>query len=105
MSGLIHFRAGDAVNNTPVSSAEPLPVADAGGAPYTGAVALTVGTSAAAGRGLAIVCTAAGAVSVTFPDASVLVFPVQTGLTVLPFKVTRVNTSGTTATATYANLG
>jgi hypothetical protein len=77
---------------------------DAGAAAFTGAVAMTVGTTYQAGRSLFINCTVAGNVSVTFFDGSALVVPVNVGVTILPFAVTRVNSSGTTATATYANL-
>lgn len=73
-------------------------------APISGAVAMTVATSYAEGRQLLINCTVAGNVAVTFADNSVLVIPVPTGLTILPWAVTAVNTSGTTATATYASL-
>ena len=69
-----------------------------------GSVALTVGTIYAAARQLFINCTVAGNVSVTFTDASTLVIPVVVGITTLSWAVTAVNTSGTTATATYANL-
>ena len=70
----------------------------------TGAVAMTVGTSYAEARQLFINCTAAGNVALTFTDSTVLVVPVLAGLTILPWAVTAINTSGTTATATYANL-
>ena len=72
--------------------------------PFYGATALTVGTAATAGRALRISCTAAGNVSVTYSDASTDTFPVNVGLSIIPGEFTTVNTSGTTATATYANL-
>lgn len=66
--------------------------------------ALVVGTAAKEGRQLQIVCTVAGNVAVTFPDGSINTIPVGAGLTTLPWAVVKINTSGTTATATYANL-
>lgn len=53
---------------------------------------------------LAVICTVAGNVKVGFMDGSTLVFPVAIGLTLLPFRVAQVFTTGTTATATYAGL-
>lgn len=58
-------------------------------------VALTTPT-----RGLVVVCTQAGNLSVQFANASVLTFPVNAGISILPFDVTTVVSSGTTATAT-----
>ena len=56
MAGLIHFRASDNLNNTPVSAANPLPTVVAGGsagnpngnpaAPYTGQQTLTATAAA-----------------------------------------------------------
>lgn len=80
-------------------------VYDANNAPYSGVVALTPGTpTASLGRSIGIVCTVAGNVSLTLQDGSTYVVPVAVGFQTLPFAVTQVNTSGTTATATYANL-
>lgn len=73
-------------------------------APYAGAAALTVGTAAAVGRAVGVVCTVAGNVALTLADASTITVPVAVGFTVLPFAATTVNTSGTTATASYYNL-
>lgn len=70
----------------------------------TGVVAVTVGTTYAVGRQLLINCSIAGNVSVTFQDTSVLIFPVNAGLTILPWAITSVTTANTTATATYAIL-
>jgi len=81
-----------------------LDVSSADSQAFTGAVAMTVGASYAPGRSILIDATAAGNVSLTFFDGSTLVVPVNAGITILPFAVTAVNTSGTTATATYANL-
>lgn len=71
---------------------------------YGGSSALTVGTAAAPGRALAVVATVAGNVSATLSGGSTLVFPVPVGLTIIPLSVSEINSSGTTATATYANL-
>lgn len=84
-----------------IEAAKPSPVDDA---PYTGSIALTVGVAAAAGRVILINASVAGNVSLLLADGSTLVVPVNAGLTLLPFKVTQVNSGGTTATATYTNL-
>jgi hypothetical protein len=57
-----------------------------------------------AGREFLINCTVAGNVKVAFSDASTLTIPVAVGLTVLPWAIIQVFVTGTTATATYANL-
>ncbi len=72
--------------------------------PIQGVVPLTVGTAAAAGRGLRIICTTAGNVAIQFVNGSTDTIPVSVGLTILNFAVTEILSSGTTATATYANL-
>lgn len=70
-----------------------------------GATPMTVGGAAvAAGRLLFVNCEAAGNVSVTFVDNSTLIVPVSPGPQFLPLAVTKINATGTTATATYANL-
>ena len=49
-------------------------------------------------------CTNAGNVSITYSDGSTDTIPVAAGvLTVLRAAITKVNSSGTTATATYEN--
>lgn len=72
--------------------------------PYQGAVAMVVGTAQTAQRAVRIACTAAGNVSFTYTDGTTDVIPVQVGLSVWAGAITTVNTAGTTATATYANL-
>lgn len=57
------------------------------------------------GRYFLIICTVAGNVKVGFVDGTTLVFPVGVGLTILPWRVKQVFSTGTSATATYANLG
>ena len=71
---------------------------------FTGVTAMTVGTVYPVGRSLFINCTVAGNVKMLFFDGSTLTFPVSAGPTILPFAVTEIVSSGTTATATYANL-
>jgi len=71
---------------------------------FRGASPLAVGTAALAGRQLLIVCTTAGNVSVKFVDGSTLVVPVAVGVTSFTWEVVKINTSGTTATASYYNL-
>lgn len=109
-SGVFNVAAtGVSATSTAVS---PLPagtnnigfVTDSANIPVPGVTPLTVGTPATAGRSLAINCTVAGNVSMTFSDASTLTIPVSVGLTILPFAITTINASGTTATATYTNL-
>ena len=72
--------------------------------PNFGSVDFSVGTTYAPTQSLMVKCTVAGNVAVTMADGSVLVIPVPTGLTQLDLSISKVNTSGTTATATYAGL-
>lgn len=69
--------------------------------------ALTASDSAAnnvaVGKYIQIICTVAGNVVLVQP-AGLNTVPVAVGLTVLPYAVMRVNTTSTTATATYANI-
>jgi hypothetical protein len=97
-SGLLGWLSGiyKAIINT-------LTTADLNTASVPGRIAITVGTPVAAGRSFCAICTAAGNVSVTFADTSVGAYPLAVGVNVFPFQVTEVNTSGTTATATYEN--
>jgi hypothetical protein len=84
-------------------NAADLNVTDASGASVTGRVALTVGTPGTAGRMFCAICTTAGNVSVTFSNASTGVYPLAVGINAFPWQITEVNSSGTTATATYEN--
>jgi hypothetical protein len=81
-----------------------MPTADLGGASYAGSTALVVGTAATAGRAVLINCTVAGNVAMTLSDASIITVSLPIGVFVLPFAATKINTAGTTATATYWNL-
>jgi hypothetical protein len=72
----------------------------ADGVPVSGVGAMTPDVATTAGRGVQIICTVAGNVSLTFTDTSIQVIPVAVGLTRLPDAVTTLNSSGTTATVT-----
>lgn len=56
------------------------------------------------GRQIAIKCTVAGNVKLGLYDNTTITIPVNVGLSVLPWIVTQVWVTGTTATATYLNL-
>jgi hypothetical protein len=69
----------------------------------SGVAAITVGAGAiATGRQLAVNCTVAGNITVTFQDGSTYTAPVGVGLTIFPWSVSGV--ASATATATYANM-
>jgi hypothetical protein len=86
---------------TVVDFDNPLPIAERS---FRGAVTITPGTDQPPRRGIAIVCTSSGTVRLRLADGSELPVPVSTGLTILPFQVSTVVPTGTTATASYANL-
>ncbi|MDR9846994.1 hypothetical protein [Herbaspirillum huttiense] len=69
-----------------------------------GSAAVAVDTDVTPGRQLKINCTVAGFVSVTFADGSTDTISVGTGTSILPWAVKKINSAGTTATATYSNL-
>lgn len=50
-----------------------------------------------------VTCTVAGNVSVDLESNNTLVFRVEVGQSILALAVSRVNSTGTTATATYYN--
>lgn len=56
------------------------------------------------GRLFAVHCTVAGDITIRLRDASPHVIAVDVGYSAFPFAVIGVNTTGTTATATYSNL-
>lgn len=70
-------------------------------------VALTASDSVSSnvdpGKYFQCVCTVAGNVVLIMPGGTNTI-PVAVGLTVLPYGVMRVNSTNTTATATYANI-
>ncbi|MGH6956244.1 MAG: spike base protein, RCAP_Rcc01079 family [Caulobacteraceae bacterium] len=70
------------------------------------AVGTTIGVYATPIRAILIVCTGAGNVSLTLADGSTVALTgLPVGIYVLPLQVTEVNSSGTTATASYWDLG
>jgi hypothetical protein len=90
---------------TPSTLTNSAPVQDTNSAAFLGEVTLVVGTEdIAPRRSLKAVCTSPGNVSVTYADASIGVWPVVVGVQTLPVSITTVNSSGTTASCTYANL-
>jgi hypothetical protein len=75
------------------------------GLPARGAKALTANdTEGPMGHLFAVKCTVAGDVSLTLQDGSTHVIGVVVGYSTFPYCVRKVNSSGTTATATYANM-
>lgn len=69
-----------------------------------GAVPIALDTPAPPGAKFVVNATVAGNVSVTFRDGSAHVMAVPIGYTAYDYEIRQVNTAGTTATATYANL-
>lgn len=84
-----------------VDPANPLPAAER---PWQGAVALVVNTDQSPRRGIALIATIAGSVTLKLADDSLIAVPVDPGLTILPFAVKTIQSSGTTATLTAYNL-
>ena len=74
---------------------------------FRGAKALTKSDldagDTAPGAGLICICSGAGNVKFKTVDGSTPTYPIAVGLTILPFQVVRVFTTGTTATATFEN--
>jgi hypothetical protein len=82
-----------------------LAVADSQSAPFLGAVAMTVGTTYAAGRSVRVFPTVSGNVEFQFADGSTLVEPVFANMPqTFPYSVTMIVAAGTSATATFFNL-
>ena len=73
-------------------------------APFQGVVPMTLDQAQATQRAVRIVCTTAGTVSLTYADGSKDVIPIAVGLSYIAGAVTTVNSAGTTATATFANM-
>lgn len=72
--------------------------------PVRGFVAVTAGaTDFPAGRIFVVNCTVAGNVVIRMFDGSTHTIAVATGYSAFPYEVRGVTSSGTTATATYAN--
>jgi hypothetical protein len=87
-------------NFAPYSQANRLPTNTAA----QGEIAMTVGTAVTAGTGFKANCTVAGNVSVTYANGSTGVYIVIVGTDIFQSSITTINSSGTTATCTYANL-
>lgn len=85
----------------PVDGAHPLPTSDQ---PFAGALAITPGSEHTPRRAVAIVCSAAGTVTLKLGDDSQIALPVAAGLSILPFAVKTVVPGGTSAAAAYYNL-
>lgn len=79
----------------------PLPAAER---PWQGAVPVTADTDQTPRRGIALIANAAGAAALKLADDSLIVVPVDPGLTILPFAVKTIHSSGTTAVLTAYNL-
>lgn len=73
-------------------------------APFQGVVPMTLDQAQAAQRAIRINCTVAGNVSLTYVDGSKDTIPVAVGLSYIAGAFTTVNSAGTSATATYANM-
>jgi hypothetical protein len=84
-----------------VDADNPLPAAER---PFQGCEPLAIDIDHAPRRGVALVTTVAGNVAVKLANNSVFVFPVPTGLSVLPFAAKAILSSGTTATLSAHNL-
>lgn len=90
-----------AIGAVRVGAESPLPIAERS---FQGAVPVVVDTEQPPQRAIAIVASVGGDVTLKLADASTMVVPVTTGLSILPFAVRAVIAAGTSATATYANL-
>lgn len=90
----------------PVGPSNPLDTADQSGAAFASATTMTAGGSTvAAGRSVELLCSGAGNVSFQLGGAAhIVAVPASPYSYTLPYSVTAVNSSGTTATCTYANL-
>lgn len=84
----------------------PLPAVDINSAAFTTALTMTAGGSAVAvGRSVELLCTAAGNVSLQLGGSPhVIAVQASPASYTIPYSVTAINSSGTTATCTYANL-
>jgi hypothetical protein len=73
-------------------------------ASYSIATTMTVGTVYPAGRAIHITVSAQGNVSLAMSGGGTLALTLPIGDYTLPYSVTEVNSSGTTASAVYENL-
>ncbi len=72
--------------------------------PPQGAVAMIVGTAQTAQRAVRVNCTVAGSVSFTYADGTTDTVMANVGTSYVAGAITTINTNGTTAAATYANI-
>lgn len=79
-------------------------VSDSQSAPFSGAVAMIVGATYAAGRTVEVDCTAAGNVVFMLSNGSTRTKAVVTGSQSFPYACTQIVPAGTTAAATYFNM-
>lgn len=100
MTAALTTRAPDGVTDVPVSVTNPMPASDT----YQGEVAMVVGTTYPAGKGLKLLCSAAGTLTVVYANGTTGQWAVGSALThqTLPISITQISAS--TATATYSNL-
>lgn len=80
----------------------PLPIAER---PLGSATPIVPGADQAPRRAVAIACTAPGTAVLKLADDSLFAVPLASGLSILPLAVKTVVTAGTTATASFTNLG
>jgi hypothetical protein len=92
----------DSAGNIIGAAGNPDVVSDSSNLAYQGVVAMTVGTTYTAARGLLYNCSVGGNVTVTFTDGSTLTFPVLAEFKSVPFAVTKVNSA--TATCSYYEM-
>jgi hypothetical protein len=101
----VNVQAG-AVAQGAGNAASPWYIIDNYNAPFAAVTAMTPGTAYSAGRSVQLDCTGSGAVSMQLSGGgaetiNVIAAPASQ---ILPFAVTQINVSGTTATCTYRNL-
>lgn len=90
----------------PIGTQNPLVSADQNGAAFSSAITMTPGGSAVSvGRSVEMLITTAGNVSLQLGGAPHIISVSASPYTqTFPYAVTAINSSGTTAVATYANL-
>ena len=94
----VSFAGGDGKAVT-ASAATPLPITDL---PFSGVVAMTVGSPVAAQRSIGANCSAGGSATIVMADGSSVTVPLSAGWQTFPFAATQV--AATTATCTFYQL-
>jgi hypothetical protein len=84
-----------------VSLDAPLPISEPS---YRAAAPIVLDTPIAPPRAIAVIAQGGGNVAFRFANASTITVPVLPGLTILPFAVTQILGSGTTAAASFVAL-